>query len=204
MSRTALTGVGGLPGRIWIAIRGSLARRDGRTIFGLGTVLYLLVYLWGIGQLTVGGRPPLGTVDVVIADDPLGMMTRQIAPYQWEPIAILHLAPYGLGPIDLLIAPMNLLLGLALAVLVAVNLAVAWVAWRGPAACRIGPGAGAVAGVPALLSGFACCGPTILFVLGIQASAGLLAAMQWFVPIAVVLLIGTLVWVGRFVDPATA
>ncbi|MFC6976069.1 hypothetical protein ACFQL1_17450 [Halomicroarcula sp. GCM10025709] len=66
------------------------------------------------------------------------------------------------------------------------------------------PGAGAAAGLPGLLSGVACCGPTILLVVGVQASAGVLAVFQWLLPVAVLSLLGTLLWVGTKVDPAAA
>lgn len=176
-----------------IAIRGALSRRDAQGILVVTGALYLLLYLWGLGHLGVGSGPR----EVIVVDDPLSRMTQAMAPFQYEPVAFV-----SIGGIDLLVAPVNLLIGLGLGVLVGVNLAVAWVAWRGPQACRIGPGAGAIAGLPAILSGFACCGPTLLLVLGMQATAATLAAFQWFLPLAVVLLIGTLLWVGRHVDPS--
>jgi hypothetical protein len=39
-------------------------------------------------------------------------------------------------------------------------------------------------------------------VIGVQASAGLLAAFQWFLPASVGGLLLTLLWVGSRVDPA--
>ena len=106
------------------------------------------------------------------------------------------------GPVEYLFAPVNAGVGAALAALVGVTLAVSVVAWRGPAACRIGAGAGAVAGVPGVLSGVACCGPTLLLVIGVQASAGLLAVFRWFLPLSVAGLLATLLWVGSRVDLA--
>jgi energy-converting hydrogenase Eha subunit B len=43
----------------------------------------------------------------------------------------------------------------------------------------------------------------MLVVCGLQASAGLVAALQWMVPLAVALLVGTLLWVGSrvHIDP---
>jgi hypothetical protein len=136
-------------------------------------------------------------VDVTVASDPLALLTRRVGAFQYEPVALV-----GVGPVEYLFAPVNAAIGVGLAALVGVTLAVSVVAWRGPAACRIGAGAGAAAGVPGILSGFACCGPTLLLVIGVQASAGLLAVVQWFVPAAVVGLVATLLWVGSRVDPA--
>ncbi|MFC7009450.1 hypothetical protein [Halalkalicoccus salilacus] len=156
------------------------------------TALYMLLYTIGLGHLGRGD----GSFDLFVVSNPLDRAFTQIAPFQFEPVAFV-----ALGPVEFLFAPVNALLGLALALLVGVNLAVSWVAWQGPKACRIGPGAGAVAGIPGLLSGFVCCGPTILLVVGLQASAGLIAAFQWLVPTAVVMLLTTLFWVGSQVEP---
>ncbi len=46
----------------------------------------------------------------------------------------------------------------------------------------------------------ACCAPTLLLVLGIQATAALITAVQWLIPLALVLLIGSLVWVAQKTD----
>lgn len=184
------------------AVRASLGRRDGQATLAVVAVLYFLAYNVGLQHLGVRGRAAAGTgaspfADVAVVSDPIAVLTRQVAPFQYEPIALVTV-----GPVEYLFAPVNAAIGLGLAVLVGVTLAVSVVAWRGPAACRIGAGAGAAAGIPGLLSGFACCGPTLLIVIGVQASAGLLAVMQWFLPLAVVGLVATLLWVGSQVDPA--
>jgi hypothetical protein len=98
----------------------------------------------------------------------------------------------------------NVLFGPGLGALVGVTLAVSIVSWRSPPACRLGAGAGVTAGLPGLVSGVACCGQQLLVVVGIQASAGLIAAMQWIVPLAVAALLATLFWVGGQVQPRTA
>jgi len=176
-----------------VAVRGALTRRDGRVTLGGTGLVYFLLYLIGLRHLGLG-RPGF-TMSVV--KDPLTRAFRQVGPFQWEPVALIVT-----GPVELLVAPLNMLLGGLLAVLVGLNLAVSVVAWRGPSACRLGPGAGTVAGLPGLLSGFACCGPTILLVVGVQASAGILSVFQWLLPITVVALLGTLLWVGSRVEPA--
>ena len=193
----------GLVRRTGFATRASLGRRDGRATFAVVWVAYFLAYAVGLDHLGLRGaatgpaddRAP--AVDLVVASDPLALLTRRVAPFQYEPIALVTV-----GPVEYLFAPVNVAIGLGLAALVGVTLAVSVVAWRGPAACRIGAGAGAAAGIPGLLSGFVCCGPTLLLVIGVQASAGLLAVMQWFLPLAVLGLVATLLWVGSRVDPA--
>jgi hypothetical protein len=192
-SPAAASRVTSLVRRTALAVRGALGRRDGSAVFALTTVGYLAVYLSGIGFLNAND----GETAFVVVSDPLARATELMAPYQYEPIALL-----AAGPVELLFSPVNTLLGLGLGALVGANLAVSWVAYRSPAACGLGSTASAAAGVPALLSGFACCGPTLLIVLGLQATAGLVAAFQWLVPLSVALLVATLLWVGNRVDPA--
>jgi hypothetical protein len=197
MSSEQASVVGRLTGtaaRTGVAVRGALGRTDGRVVLAAATVGYLATYLYGIGHL---GAATTGGTELLVVDNPLARAFEPVGPYQWEPVALV-----AAGPVEVLVAPLNVALGSALAVLVGLNLAVSVVAWRGPSACRVGPGAGAAAGLPALLSGMACCGPTVLVVLGVQASAGLLAAFQWLVPASVALLVATLLWVGAQVDPA--
>lgn len=181
----------GLLRRTGVAIHGALGRSDGRAILVVVTVAYFALYAVGLQHLGLG----VWRVELSIVENPLLRATRQIAPFQYEPIALIVF-----GPIEYLFAPVNALVGLFLGVLVGVNLAVSYVAWRGPRACRIGAGAGVAAGLPGLLSGVVCCGPAILLVIGVQASASLLAAFRWFLPIAVLLLVGTLLWIGSHVE----
>lgn len=175
------------------AIRGTLSRPDGRvTVGGVGT-LYFVLYLVGIGQLGLGEWG--FAIDTVA--DPIARMTQLRGPFQWESVALVVL-----GPVELLVSPVNIALGGTLATLVGVNIGVSLIAYRGPTSCRLGPGAGTVASLPGLLSGFACCGPTILLVIGVQASTSILTAFQWLLPVTAAMLIGTLLWVGTKVEPA--
>jgi hypothetical protein len=98
---------------------------------------------------------------------------------------------------------LNTLIGVLVAGLVGLNLAVSYLAWTQPAACGVGgPASGLAASVPALLSGAACCGPVVLLALGIQVSGILLTTVQYLLPVAVLLLVGSLLLVCRQVDPA--
>lgn len=174
-----------------VAVRGALGRRDGRAIAGSVALGYFVLLEWVSTNLGVGD----GSVGVLVVDDPLATATKQMVPFQFEPIALL-----SLGPVEYLFSPLTAAIAAAVAVLVGINIAVSWVVWRGPQACRVNPGVGAVAGLPGLLSGFVCCGPTVLLVIGVQASAGLVVALQWALPVAVLLLVGSLLWVGWQVE----
>lgn len=179
----------GVLSRTALAVRGTLSRPDGIVSFLFVTVVYLLSYLWTLRQFTFSGR---GGVELFVVETPLATAFAQQSSFVFRPIARLEI-----GPILVLVSPVNIALGLGLAILVGCTIAVSVVSWRSPTACRLGASAGVTAGIPGLISGVACCGPQLLVVIGLQASAGVIAAVQWMVPIAVTLLIGSLLWVGN-------
>lgn len=169
-------------------------RRDAAAVFAGGTVVYLLGYLYALGHLA----PGLGGVGVSVVADPLSKLLRPaLGPLSFTPVAQVRL-----GPVTYL-ASFNTVIGLGVAALVGLNLALSYLAWRQPASCGIGRSStGLLAGVPALLSGSACCGPVVLIAVGVQASGALLTTFQFLLPAAVLLLVGSLFLVGRQVDPA--
>lgn len=179
------------------AVSAALSRHDGRLVFAAVTAAYLSAYLFAVGYLAVGD---VG-VGIVVVDAPLSRLFERVGTLSFEPVAKLDL-----WAVTLLFSPLDTLIGLGLATLVGLNLAVTYLAWRQPAACGLGTSsAGLLAAVPALLSGAACCGPVLLIVLGVQASGVLLTAFDALVPAAAVLLVGSLLLVGRSVTPvATA
>jgi hypothetical protein len=171
----------------------TLHRRDAQVVLAAVTVGYFVVYLWAIGHLA----PGLGGYDVTLVADPLSRLFEPaLGPLSFTPVATVDI-----GPLTYLFS-LNSIIGLAIAVLVGLNLAVTYLAWTQPTACGLGQSSsGVIASLPAVLSGTACCGPVVLIVLGIQASSVLLTAFQFLLPVAVVMLVGSLVLVGRQVDP---
>lgn len=167
----------------------ALARRDGRAVALAALVAYPLVYWVALGHLGLGGP---GGVDLLVVEEPLVRALEARAPYSYEPVARVVV-----GPVVWLVAPPNLALGGLLGALVAANAAVAVVSLRTPAACGTGARAGPLAGVLALLGGATCCGPAVLFLLGLQATGALVGAFSVLVPLSVALLVGTLLLAGR-------
>lgn len=184
--------------RVTVAVTGVLSKRDGLAVFLVATVGYWVAYAVLVGDLA---RSVESGVGIELVANPFERLFQSTGPFQYEPIAFIQL-----GVVDYLFAPLNAAVGLGLAVLVGLNLAVAYGAWRQPAACqfsttgRADGAAGLIAGVPALLSGTVCCGPAILLVVSIQATAGILAVFQWLLPLAVVMLVGSLFLVSRRVQ----
>ena len=196
MPNPRLTRVRDTLGRTRATIGVTLSRRDGQIIFGLVTMAYLIGYLWTIGQLAVG----LGGFGITLVADPLLVLGQLEGAFSYRPVARI-----ALGQVTYL-ASLNTLIGGGVAALVGLNLSMSYLAWRHPAACGIRQSSsGVIAGLPALLSGTACCGPVVLLAVGIQASSALLTAFQFLLPVAVLLLLGSLVLVGRHltVDPPT-
>ncbi|NEU58627.1 hypothetical protein FXF75_18360 [Halorussus sp. MSC15.2] len=181
--------------RTRFAVQTALRRRDSMAVFAGVAVVYLVAYLTAVGHLSFGGRG----IDLLVVDDPLSRAFEPIGYGQFEPIARLEL-PVA----TFLFSPVNTLVGLGLAGLVGLNLALTYLAWRQPQACGFASSStGALAGLPALLSGAACCGPVVLIVLGVQASGVLLTVFDVLLPVAAVLLVGSLLWVGRKIDPSS-
>ena len=186
--------LGGAVSRTLAATRAVFDRRDAVAVVALTAVAYLLVYLYALGHLA----PGLGGFDVVVVSGALGKFLRpELGPFAFTPVARV-----SLGPVTYLFS-FNTVIGAGIAGLVGLNLGLTYLAWRQPAACGVGTSSsGVLASIPAVLSGTACCGPVVLIVLGIQASGIVVTAFQFLVPVAVALLLGSLVLVGRQVDPA--
>jgi hypothetical protein len=188
-------------GRFGVAVSRTLAataavfrRRDATLVVAATGVGYLAVYLYALGHLA----PGIGGFEVTPVSGALGKFFQpELGPLSFTPVARV-----SVGPVTYLFS-LNTVLGLGIAGLVGLNLGLTYLAWRQPKACGIGSSSsGFFASIPAVLSGTACCGPVVLIVLGIQASGIIVTAFQFLLPIAVVLLLGSLVLVGRQIDPA--
>jgi hypothetical protein len=183
-------------GRTTQAVRLTLSDRRARFVVSGTVVAYLLTYLYAIDQLFVGN----GEFELIVAAQPWNALFRQsLGTFTYEPVALIRL---GIVTYQF---SLNTVIGLVIAILVGVNVGVSYFAWRQPTACGVGSqSAGLVAGVPALLSGAACCGPIVALIFGIQVTSGLLVVFEWLLPISVTLLLLALVLVGRQVDPVAA
>ena len=122
-------------------------------------------------------------------------MWKPIAPFVWEPIVAL----YPIHSVALFISVPNVLLALLLGTLVALNMAVAVARAKLVVAMKKSGGfvSSFLASLPALITGFACCVPTVILALGSLAAAFTVAAIAiapYFLPLAALALIGNLVW----------
>lgn len=183
----------GVPGEVAGALRLTLGRPDGAAVVATVTVGYLVAFLWATGDLSV--RPDVGAA-IRVVDDPIDRLFARTGPASYGAIATVDT-----GVIRLLFSPLNVAIGGLVAVLVGLNAGVTYLAVRQPAACGLSAGSGFLASVPALLSGTVCCGPVVLFAVGLQATATVLTVFAWLLPVGVALLLLSLVAVARRIDP---
>lgn len=177
-------------GRVRLLGRRLLARRRYRRSVTAISVVYLVAFLFAIQDLTVPGGP------VALTTGSPGAMFRRTGFVLFDAIALVQTPLFAL-----LVSPLNIAIGLMLSVLVGLNLTMSFVAWRNPNACSTDRAAGIFGILPGLLGGGACCAPTILLIAGIQATAALLTAIQWMIPIAFLLLVASLAWISFKTNP---
>jgi hypothetical protein len=186
--------------RTWLSqltdcLSDQLARRLG-VCLGLA---FVVVYLYSVGNIVIApgaalafGRP---IAAVAIVSDWETKMWKPIAPFVWEPIVAL----YPIRSVALFISVPNVLLALLLGTLVALNMAVSIAPAKLVVAGKNSGGfaSGFLASLPALLTGFACCVPTVILAFGSLAAAFTVAAVTiapYFLPLAALALVGNLQW----------
>lgn len=177
-------------GVVSLAVR----RRNAAIVFALSGIAYLLIYLYAIGNLSYS--PGIGS-DLLVVDQPFSRMFEPgPGPFAYEPIAIVDL-----WAVRYLLSPLNTAIGVGLAILVGINFGLTYLVIVQPKACGLGQGTGLLASIPAVISGGACCAPVLLIVLGITASGTLLAVITWLLPIGVLALFVSIVYLATQIDP---
>lgn len=160
-----------------------------RVAVGIGGS-YLLLFLVALQDISLGGSGvQFLTTEWTRMFDRTGAIT-------FEPIG-----QVTLPGLTLLISPLNILIGIVLAGLAGLNLAVTWLAFRQPKACRFNRSTGILASLPALLAGSACCAPAIVLILGLQVSSLFVSAFQVLIPLSIALLLVTLMMILHRTDP---
>lgn len=182
---SAISAVESTPG----VIRDALDRGDVKAVVVVTTVGYLLAYLWMIGDLILAGGREFG---ITVVPSPLERMVEPgPGTFTYEGIAIVT-GPFG----TYLFSPLNLTIATVLALLVGLNLGLAYMAIRHPTSCGISAGSGVFSAVPALVAGGACCAPTVLLALGVTASGTMMTVFPYLLPLGTVLLVASLVYLA--------
>lgn len=175
-----------------LALRGTFRRRDTTVVFTVVALAYALIYLWAIGDVRF---TPTSGIAVDVVASPGRALQSGPGRFSFEGIAIVDLAVARY-----ILSPLNTTIGLVLGAMVGANLALSYLAVVRPASCGIGASSGLLASVPAVPSGGACCAPVILIVLGITASGAMITAITWLLPVSLVLLVLTFVYLAGQID----
>ncbi|MGQ0752112.1 MAG: hypothetical protein ACT4PS_16390 [Betaproteobacteria bacterium] len=155
----------------------------------MSVAVYVVLYLAAMQYLIVAPGAADGFIELEILPDWRSLALRSRGPFLFEPIGVLHLAPLAI-----FISLPNLAIALALGVLVGANVAASYYGFRA-LGMRGTRGIHALIGtIPALVSGAACCVPTLILVIGLQLTATLTSVWSWLVPFSAVLLLVSLWW----------
>lgn len=156
----------------------------------LAGVLYLLLYLYSTGDLTLGN--PLGRLDLIVLNSWRSQIFKAKAPFIWEGIGAI-----SLGDLYLILSPMNITLGVILSILVTLNVVIALYGRRHPATCPLRKNRGLLGVFTGLLGGFACCVPTFIIILG-PAFSGLtiffIRVRMFLIPLTLIILTWGALW----------
>lgn len=174
-------------------VAATFRRRDAAAVAVLAGVAYLVTYLVAIGDLSL--RSGVGTGFLVVADPLSRMVEPGPGRFAYEAIAVVDL-----GVARYLLSPINTAIGAVIAVLVGLNLGLSYVAVAQPQSCGLGASSGLLASVPALLAGGACCAPVALLALGITASGTVLLVVSWLLPIGILALCASLLYLAGRID----
>lgn len=170
----------------------ALAGRRGRRILAIAATVVLALYLLAIGDVAISPSGRWAGAPAV-RFNPEGVF-RARAPWLFEPVLELHPGAH----VAVFASPVNLVLGLIVAVLAGLNIALAAHAAAQAAACRNPGYSRSLAVLPAFLLGFACCVPTFVLALGAGTAAAILPVLlpvqPLFYPLTLILLIGSLLW----------
>lgn len=161
-------------------------------VVGLITLfLYLVIYLAATQHLIFTSR--VGQAESLfmlkISPDWSKLLFKMRAPFLFESIGAVYL-----GNLKIFLSIPNILIGIMLGTLVAANITITYYSFKmlGLQGVR---GIGTLLGaIPAIVSGAACCVPTLILVVGLQLTATLATVWSFFIPASFGLLFLSFIW----------
>jgi hypothetical protein len=150
---------------------------------------YLVLYLAAMQYLIVAPGAADSLMSVQLVPDWRELVFRQRGPFLYEPVGALHL-----GALMVFLSIPNLAIGGLLGALVGANIAVSYYGFRALGLRSVRGMHALIGTIPALISGAACCVPTLILVLGLQLTATLAAVWSVLVPVSAILLVASLCW----------
>lgn len=169
-----------------------ISQKRFRVVALLAFTVYVIVYLAAVGHLVFTSRmePSSSIFTLKILPNWEDLLFRQRSPFLFEPIGALYLGPN----LKLFLSIPNMILAVILGALVGINIALSYYSFR-----QLGLSGGRgflnlMGTIPAIVSGAACCVPTLILVIGLQLTATLATAWSFFVPLSISLLFLSLIW----------
>ena len=150
---------------------------------------YVVLYLAAAQYLIAAPGEADSFLDFRLLPDWHDLVFRQRAPFLFEPIGALHF-----GPFMLFLSIPNIVIATALGLLVAANVAVSYFSFHALGLRGVRGLHSLIGTIPALISGAACCVPTLILVIGLQLTATVATIWSWLVPASALLLVGSLWW----------
>ncbi|OLS26728.1 MAG: hypothetical protein HeimC3_08300 [Candidatus Heimdallarchaeota archaeon LC_3] len=163
--------------------------------------LFAILYLGFINHIYFARRAiPL---DFLLLDNWSELIFRERAAFNWEPIMRLSIGTFRFD-----IAVPNLFLGLFLGLIAGLNISLSiYSLTEAPKACKINPATGIMSIIPSFFSGFLCCAPTFVAVLGISSAAFTLFfidILPFIIPFAIISSLFILGWNIRKLNKSLA
>jgi hypothetical protein len=126
---------------------------------------------------------------ILILDDWYNKLFDVRAFPNYEPIGVIEL-----GPLFITLPIPTMIIGLAIAALMGINLSISVYSWTNPK-CRVNPVSGFLSSLPAFFSGLACCAPIFLVTLGSATFTTLfIDIFPFLIPFAFIFLILSILW----------
>ncbi|MDF1588184.1 MAG: hypothetical protein P1P93_03385 [Gammaproteobacteria bacterium] len=146
-------------------------------------VSYALLYLFLIGDIDIGGSSWRWMILPIDSMQPFSQRSL----LHFEAVAMVEL-----GWFTVLLSPVNTIIALTLGMLLALN--VYGVISMRTQACQLSKSTSSMSALPALLTGGACCAPSLFLVLGIPGLGALIGYIGWLLPLSALLLLVNRFW----------
>lgn len=166
-------------------------RKDTKLILFLSTIIYFLIYLFSIGDLSIS---QITKTNIIVSKNIIDILFRSTGYFRFEPIVKIQFFVF-----IYLFSPINTFFSLMLSGLVGLNISFLYIGIKQPKICKINY-KGFLASIPALFSGTACCGPILFIILGIQATGLLISLFQLLLPTSIILLIISLILITKQIN----
>lgn len=154
-----------------------------KTIARIIAISYLLSYLFLIGDIDIGAS---GWRWMLLPIDSMQPFAQRSL-LHFEAVAMVEL-----GWFTVLVSPINIIIASVLGMLLALN--VYGVMSMRTQACQLSRSRSSISALPALLTGGACCAPSLFLVLGISGLGALISYIGWLLPISALLLLLNRFW----------